>query len=358
VNSNENGRIAHEQDIFIMKSYKNIYSQLCSFYNLYIAYNKARKNKSSKDYVLEFDKDKIGNINQIKKELKDFTYEPRPLKKFILRDPKTRVIRKSKFRDRIVHHALVNILEPIYEDIFISDSYANRKFKGTSGALKRFDEFKRKVSENNSKRCFILKADIKHFFDSVNHEVLLNILKRRIKDNKMLWLINLILKNFDDKEKGMPLGNMTSQFFANVYLNELDYFVKHDLKIKYYLRYVDDFVIFHKNRNTLEEWKKEINHFLYNELKLELHKDKSKVVKLEKGIGFLGYRIFYYYKLLRKRNLRYFKKKFEKMLKDYENKLISYDKIIESVNGWLAYAEGGDTYKLRNNILKFLKNSK
>jgi len=205
-----------------MKRYNHLYKDLHSLHNLILAFYKAKKGKTKRDYVIKFQKNLYKELITLKEELILLKYSPKPLKKFIIRDPKTRVIRKSKFRDRIVHHALVNILEPIYEDIFISDSYANRKFKGTSGALKRFDEFKRKVSENNNKKCFVLKADIKHFFDSVNHKRLLNILKRKIKDNKILWLCNLILKNFDDKEKGMPLGNKTSQFFAKVYLNELD----------------------------------------------------------------------------------------------------------------------------------------
>src|SRR3989344_5626949 len=236
-----------------MKSYKNLYPKLCSYNNLLLAFKKARKNKISKSYVKEFEINLENNLLQLKKELLEFTYNPKKLVKFIIRDPKTRVIRKSDFRDRIIHHAVVNILESIYDKTFIYDSYANRINKGTINALKRFDKFKRKVSNNgklannsinnNMVKGYALKGDIKQFFDSVNHDILIKIFRRKIKDNRILWLINLILKNFDNNERGMPLGNMTSQFFANVYLNELDYFVKHKLKAKYYIRYVDDFVI-------------------------------------------------------------------------------------------------------------------
>ncbi len=170
-----------------MKTYKNLYPKICSFYNLEKAFKKAKKGKRFMPYVIEFERNKIENLLSLKKELDNFTYEPQPLVKFIINDPKTRVIRKSNFRDRIVHHAVVNVLEPIYEKIFIFDSYANRKNKGTLAGIKRFDKFKRKVSkngslvnsakDNNMVKGYILKADIRHFFDSVNQFILLNILK-------------------------------------------------------------------------------------------------------------------------------------------------------------------------------------
>ncbi len=161
---------------------------------------------------------------------------------FIIHDPKTRKISKSDFRDRVVHHALCNIIEPIFEKSFIYDSYANRLNKGALKALNRFDYFKKKVGKNNTRRCFILKADIKKYFENIDHNVLVNILKKKIIDNKVLWLIKKILDNcvrggedFFSGKKGMPLGNLTSQFFANVYLNELDWFVKRKLKAKYFV---------------------------------------------------------------------------------------------------------------------------
>ena len=200
---------------------------------------------------------------------------------------------------------------------------------------------------------YILKADIKNFFDSVNHEILLDILRRKIKDNRVLWLINLILKNFNDKIKGMPLGNMTSQFFANVYLNDLDYFVKHKLKTKYYIRYVDDFVILYKNKDILEEYKEKISRYLKN-LNLELHPDKSKIFSLYKGTDLLGFRVFYYYKLLRKRNIKQFYEKLEKFKEMQKDKLLDYDQIGLSIQGWFAYAVWANTYRLRKEIIKMV----
>ncbi|MAG20028.1 hypothetical protein CL618_01180 [archaeon] len=227
--------------------------------------------------------------------------------------------------------------------------------------MQRFDKFKRKISNNgkltnnpytnNSVQGYLLKADIKHYFKTVNHDVLLKILKRRIKDKQVIQLTKLILENFE-KEKGMPLGNLTSQFFANLYLNELDYFIKHKLKAKFYIRYVDDFVILHPDKNTLKEYKIAINSFLNNKLQLQLHPTKSKIQPLNKGTIFLGYKIFYHHKLLRKSNLRNFYKKFNENLKLFQKRIITKKELKRNLNGWFGYSLHANTYKLRNKILK------
>lgn len=366
-NSNSDGRIVQDAGtpLFKMKTYKNLYPKLCSYKNLEKAFKKARKGKRSKSYVKEFELNSTDNLLNIKKDLETLSYKPNPLTKFTIRDPKTRVIRKSFFEDRIVHHAVVNILEPIYEKVFIYDNYANRTNKGTLPALKRFDKFKRKVCKNgklvpnyysnNTVVGYIFKADIKKFFDSVNQDKLVEILRRKIRDEKVIWLLNQILKNFDNKEKGMPLGNMTSQFFANVYLNDLDYFVKNRLGMKYYLRYVDDFLILHKNKKVLEDCRNRIEKYLKN-LKLELHKDKSKVFPMYEGVNFLGFKIFYFYKLARKRNIRQFEKRLIKLKIQYKEGLIDYDKFMSSIRGWFAYVMWGNTYKLRKKFVKNINN--
>ena len=350
--------------IYIMKTYKNLYKQIYNLSNLILAWRKARKGKTKKRDIIEFERDVIGNLILLQDELKNKTYFPKPLKTFILRDPKTRKISKADFRDRIVHHAIVLILEPIFDKIFIYDSYANRKGKGTLFATKRFDRFKREVSRNgkingwfnnNQIRGYCLKADIKHYFQEVNHEILLNIIKRKVKDEKTITLIIKFLENgggervldLQKEQKGMPLGNLTSQFFANVYLNELDSFVKHKLKAKYYIRYVDDFVILHQSRENLEIWKGQINEFLNNRLKLKLHPDKSKIISLSRGVDFIGFRNYWNYKLLRKRNINNIKSKIE----DYYKGLISYNKLLESFQGWSAYAKWANSFNLSNSIL-------
>jgi retron-type reverse transcriptase len=317
----------------------SIYEQICSFKNLYLSYKKARKGKTKKDYVKEFEKNLATNLFHLQKELIEQTYFPKPLVSFILRDPKTRKISKSAFRDRVVHHALVRIIEPIFDKSFIYDSCANRIGKGNLFALKRFDEFKRKVTKNLHSEAFCFKADIKHYFQEVNYPILLNLIKRKINDEKVIWLIERILgKN----KKGIPLGNLTSQFFANVYLNELDYFVKQILKAKYYVRYVDDFVILHENKEQLQIWKAQINTFLMDKLKLELHNEKSKVISLSKGVDFVGFRNFYYHRLLRKRNI----KNMEIKIENFHKGLIRKEKTIERFQGWYAYAKWANSYSL------------
>ena len=195
-------------------SYKN----LCSKENLKLAYKKARKRKTLKPYVIEFENNLEENFKQLKKELINKTYKPKPLTTFILRDPKTRRISKADFRDRIIHHAICNIIEPIFDKTFIYDSYANRKEKGTLNAIKRFEQFTKKESNNDSVTCFVLKADIKHYFNNVNHKILINLLEKKITDKEIINLIKIVLNNHESKTEGtgMPLGNLTSQFFANV----------------------------------------------------------------------------------------------------------------------------------------------
>ena len=330
-----------------MKTYKNLYQELCSEENLDLAFRKAQKRKSRKPYVIEFNNNLKENLKILRDELLSEKYKPRPLRTFVIRDPKVRKIRKSYFVDRIVHHAICNVLEPIFEKRFIYDSFANRIGKGTLNAIKRFDRFKQKVSKNNTRNCYVFKADVKHYFDEVNHNILINILRRKINDKKVISLILKILKNHSDNV-GMPLGNMTSQFFANVYLNELDQFVKNELKVKYYIRYVDDFVILNNDKNLLENYKERIDIFLKENLRLELHPNKSKILLLNRGISFLGFRNYPYHRLLRKSNIRTMKKRIEQ--KDY-------DSLCEFLEGWFSYANHANTYNLRNEITDNVENN-
>lgn len=340
-----------------MKTYKNLHEKICSFDNLILAWRKARKGKAKMSYVIRFESNLTENILKLQEELKNETYFPQPMKTFILRDPKTRRISKSAFRDRIVHHALCNIIEPIFEKVFICDSCANRIGKGNLFALKRFYNFIKKVSRNgqilpnkfkdfNYVAGYCLKADIRHYFQEVNHDILIKIIEKKVADKRVILLIEKILKN-GFAEKGMPLGNLTSQFFANVYLNELDYFVKHQLKARYYIRYVDDFVVLHVSKKQLQIWKQEI-HNLLKKLKLELHPEKSKIIPLSRGVDFVGFRNFYHYKLLRKRNIR----KMICRIEQFKEGIISKEKILESFQGWNAYAKWADSFRLRREVVK------
>ncbi len=332
--------------------------------NLKLAYKKASKGKSKKLCVMLFKKRLNFNLRKLEYELKSLTYKPQPLNNFVVRDPKTRIIHSSAFRDRVVHHALINVIEPIFDKSFIFDSYANRKTKGTLKAVQRFDKFKRKISKNgrlvrnnlnnNQVIGYVLKCDVRHYFEEVDHKILIQIIKRKIKDEKVIWLTKQILNNFSSEiiGKGMPLGNLTSQFFANVYLNELDKFIKYKLRIKYYIRYVDDFVILHTARDKLERIKRTINRFLKTELNIELHKDKSKLIPLRNTINFLGYRIFYHYKLLKKNNIKKFNTNFGQKIKMYKAGLANFNELIYSLYGWLGYAKWANAYRLRNELIR------
>ena len=329
----------------------DLYDTLCSYGNLFLAYKKARKHKTTKDYVIEFERNLENNLLLLRSELLLHCYSPKPLVNFIVRDPKTRKISKSDFRDRVVHHALCNIIEPIFEKSFIYDSYANRMGKGTLKAIGRFDYFKRKASKNNTAKCYILKADIGKYFENVNHEILISILKKKIADKRVTWLIRKILENHSSQSKGMPLGNLTSQFFANVYLNNLDWFVKTKLKAKYYIRYVDDIVILDSDKEKLEFYKDQIDEFLKSRLKLQLHKDKSKILKLGNSINFLGFRVFYHHKLLKKSNLGKMRSKLQILKEKYCAKEADCDILYDFLEGWIAYAKNANTCKLRKKIL-------
>ena len=346
-----------------MKTFNNLYTKLCSRENLEKAFKMARKGKTKKSYVINFEKNLDEELNKLQEELIDETYTPKKLQRFIVRDPKTRVIHASSFRDRIVYHALINVIGPIFEKRFIYDSYASRINKGTHKALIRFDVFKRKTSHNgklikNARNAnevcgYILKCDIRHYFETIDHSILLSMLERKISDKKVIFLIKKILMNYDSKVpgKGMPLGNYTSQFFANVYLNELDYFIKHALKVKCYMRYVDDFIIFHYEKRTLFFYLENIKRFL-GKLKIELHQEKTKIIPLRNGVPFVGYRIFYMHKLLRKRNLKLFVSRIRQRKEQFQQGKMPKEEFMQSIKGWLGYAQWANTYGQRKKILK------
>ncbi len=344
-----------------MKTHRNLYTKLCSYENLFLAYKKAKRGKSKKLYVVEFENDLQNNLMKLQKELIEKTYKPEPIIIVVIRDPKTRKIGKASFRDRVVHHALVNILHPIFDPIFIYDNFASRKKKGHHKALERFDYFIKKVTQNGKRlkgiednnyvQGYALKADISQYFESIDHEILLRIVNERVHDRDILWLTKLILEyNTPVKGRGMPLGNYTSQFFANVFLNKLDYFVKHTLRAKYYLRYVDDFVILDKNKEKLGRYKRYINDYLHT-LGLKLHLTKSRVIPLHQGVPLLGFRVFYYYRILKESSIKQIKRNLRIWRENYLAGT-EYEIIASRLQGWLAHAEHANTYNFRKKIVR------
>lgn len=348
-----------------MRSYKKLYPKICSFENLHLAFVKARRKKRHKKGVAEFEYNLERNLLKIKRELEGLNYDPSQPKKFILKEPKKRVIFVVDFKDRVVHHALCNVIEPLFERSFIFDSYACRRAKGTHRAVARLDEFKRKVSRNNSRQVYVLKADVRKYFDTIDHQILLKIISRKIKDKKTMRLIKKIVESYegkgDLKGKGVPIGNLTSQLFANIYLNELDHFVKAPLDrfasngVKYYIRYMDDMVILSPSIDFLSQTKEAISEFLRERLNLKLHPRKSRIFPLARGVDFLGYRSFYYYKLLRQGSVKRIRDRLRVLGKEYRECQKDLSEIRSSVMAWQGYSKHADTYRLRKDLLKDLK---
>ena len=222
--------------------------------NLLEAWCEFLKGKKNKKDVQEFERNLMENIISLHHDLKNKTYKHGPYIPFKISDPKPRDIHKASVRDRLLHHAIYRFLYPYFDRKFIFDSYSCRLNKGTHRAINRLRDFSRKVSKNYTKQCFVLKCDIRKFFASIDHEVLKDILKKHISDQNILWLLGQVIDSFESEKTkqsnfsnlgvGLPLGNLTSQLLVNIYMNEFDHFMKRELKVKYYIRYADDFVIF------------------------------------------------------------------------------------------------------------------
>ncbi len=271
-----------------MRISHTLYPQITSIEHLFQAWNEFKKGKRKKIDVQAFERNLEDNLFILHEQLRTKTYRHGSYHAFNIYDPKFRHIHKATAADRIAHHAIVSIIEPIFDKAFIYDSYSCRLNKGTHRAVRRLFSFVRKVSKNYSENCFCLKLDIKKFFESVDHKILLYCIRKRIHDEDLLRLLENILKSFS-KDKGIPIGNLTSQVFANIYLNELDQFIKHELKVKYYIRYADDFVIVADEREHLKNLTRQIDAFLKEKLKLTLHEKKIIIRKYRQGIDFLGY---------------------------------------------------------------------
>jgi RNA-directed DNA polymerase len=239
----------------------------------------------------------MNNLFDLNNDLANHTYKHGNYQQFKINDPKPRIIHKANVRDRILHRAVYNVLYPFFDKNFTADSFSCRNNKGIHKAINKFREYASIVSKNNTKTCWILKCDIKKFFASIDQNILINILQKYIDDKNIINLLKEIITSF--KPNGLPLGNLTSQLFANIYLNEFDQFVKYVLRAKFYIRYADDFVVFSESRNYLKNIIPLVDIFLRNELKLTLHPDKIYIRKLKLGVDFLGWINFFGYRVLR-----------------------------------------------------------
>lgn len=325
-----------------MKRYGNLFEKLCSFKNLLIAVKKAQKGKRFKDSTAEFNLNLERELLKLQGELQDKTYHIGRYKQFYIYDPKQRLISALPYRDRVVQHALYNIIEPIFDKSFIYDSYACRKNKGSLKAVIRFTQFCRKNK-------YVLKCDVKSYFASINHEVLLKLILKKIKDPEVLWLIGLIINS--TPSPGIPIGNLASQIFANLYLNELDHYLKEKIECRFYIRYMDDLVIFDNDKHKLRQIKKVIREYL-GMLKLEMHENKSQIYPARKGVNFLGYKIYPSHRLVLSQNIIRLKRRIKRYFDFLGEGLIVSDKIICSMQSWLGYATHADSYNLRRRLLR------
>lgn len=322
-----------------------------------MAWDEFKKGKYNKYDVLKFGYHLEQNIFQLHRDLVSKKYKHGPYKSFYITDPKRRHIHKATVRDRVVHHAIYKILYPIFNKTFIATSFSCRVGKGTHKGVLWLAKSVRKVSKNYTKPCFILKCDIRRFFDSVDHNILITILNKRIKDKEARCLLDEVVRGFPSgvfnlfDKVGLPIGNLTSQLFANIYMNEFDQLIKQDLKVRYYARYTDDFVIVSENEQYLKAILKPIADFLGKELKLTLHSHKVEIRKLHSGIDFLGYVILPHHKLLRVKTKRRIYKCLIEKIQEYKRGKINKISVERSLYSYLGVLSHANTYKLRENLI-------
>lgn len=333
------------------RTYRGLWTQVVSWQNLLTAYQRCRRRKRYRKPATEFDFAWEEQLLGLQRELIEGTYQPGAYHHFQISDPKPRKISAAPFRDRIVHHAVVQVLEPLLERSFIDDTYACRRGRGTHAAIRRAQEFQ--------KRCaWVMQTDIVRFFPSVDHEILMGVLKRRIADPKLMELILLILSSntssHEDREapvwfpgddlfsalrpKGLPIGNPTSQFFANVLLNPADHYIKEQLRIPGYVRYADDLLLFSNDREHLWAAKQALQQFL-NNYRLRLHPRKTHIQPAKKWLTWLGMRIRGRQCRLSQQGIRRFLRRLRRQRAMYEAGVLDAEKIRNSLRAWLGHTE-------------------
>jgi RNA-directed DNA polymerase len=322
------------------------YKHIISLENLLLAWKEFLSGKKMRKDVLHFEQHLMRNIIDLHQELAMKKYAHSRYHAFSIADPKPRSIHKASVRDRLLHHAIYHELYPFFDRTFIADSYSCRQWKGTHRALKRFQVFSNKVSKNNTRTVWILKCDIRKFFASVDQGILIGIVKEYIPDQDIISLLSEIIDSFHSTEvgKGLPLGNLTSQLLVNIYMNEFDQFVKHTLKVKYYIRYADDFVFLSDDKAWLEAVLPQVSAFLEERLKLSLHPDKVFIKTLASGVDFLGWVHFSTHSVLRTVT----KRRMFRGILEKEGK-------IETVQSYLGSLQHGNAEKLTQQVQELVK---
>lgn len=323
-----------------MKRINNLYDKVCNIDNLYLAYNKARMGKSKQYGVQLFERDVERNIADLHDELANGQYRTSEYSRFMIHDPKEREIFRLPFRDRVVHHAIMNILEPIWVSVFISQTYSCIKGRGIHAVLMAI---KRDLTDvQNTQYC--LKLDIRKFYPSIDHEVLKAIIRKKIKDERLLNLLDEII----DSAPGVPIGNYLSQFFANLYLSYFDHWIKEEKQVKYYYRYADDIVILASNKPYLHALLKDIDNYLTNRLKLQIKQNYQVFPVNDRGIDFVGYVFFHTHVLMRKTIKKRLCRKAAKLNKQD----IPEKEYRQNIAPWLGWAKHCNSRHLLKTIIK------
>ncbi len=322
-----------------MKTVGNLMPKICTFKNALEAYRKAKHCKRFRAEVLEFERHRERHLLRAIDDLKNGTYRPGRYKVFKVFEPKERVIMALPFYDRVIQHMIVNYIEPIFEKRFIYHSYACRKDKGAHKASNQLTRWLYNEEVVHGKRIYVLKCDIHHYFQSIDHQTLKNIIRKYIKDKELLDIIDRIIDHngiFPDGV-GIPVGNLTSQLFANVYLHELDMFIKTELHVEKYMRYMDDFILLSESPEELREWQRQIDKFLHERLALELN-PKTTIVCAKNGVDFVGYRHWNTHKKVRKGAIR----RMRRLLRHYEMGKVTkryFNQSFESRIGSMRHAD-------------------
>ena len=322
---------------------------MADYANVQKAYNKARKCKRYRKDVLLFTKDKEDNLETVRNDILGLSYEPSEYRYFKVYEPKERQIMALPFYDRVVQHAINNVLEPIFNQRFIFHSYACRKTKGMHAASDTLQEWLYEWQKfHPDQPLYAIKADIHHYFQSINHDVLKAELRKVIKDAGALVLIDRIIDHNGQMPDGVgiPVGNLTSQLFANIYLNKLDQYIKHTLGAKYYMRYMDDFIILSPDKEQLRRWLADIERFLRDELKLELN-PKTTILAAKNGIDFVGYKHRATHRKVRPDSV----KRIKKTIKKYESGKITKEQLQKSIASWTGHAGHADSYNLQKKVI-------
>jgi hypothetical protein len=340
-----------------------IWDAIITWDNLGLAFYKAARGKRRGRAASAFEHQVADHLVDLRRDLATGAYRPGPYRNFYVHEPKRRKISAAPFRDRVVHHALCNLIEPIFDRRFIDDSYANRIGKGTHAALDRLQSFARRYR-------YVLRCDVVQHFPSLDHAVLRAALRQVVREDGVLWLANTILDSGagvladeytpvafpgDDlfalgRPRGLPIGNLTSQFWSNVYMNDLDWFVTRDLGCPAYLRYVDDFVLFSDSKPELWSWKRAIVDQLAA-MRLTIHEAEAQVAPAAGGVPWLGFVVFPTHRLVKRRNAVHFTQRLERNIGLYQAGEITFAEMDASVQGWINHVRYADTWGLRSHIL-------